>query len=83
MITQSDGFHPERLKDYVRHLYNAFGPSRLMFGSDWPVALLGGTYDEVVDLFHSVLPEGLNNHELEQIRRENAIRCYRLKDHLC
>ena len=26
---------------------DCFGPRRLMFGSDWPVALLNGTYERV------------------------------------
>ena len=26
---------------------DAFGPTRLMFGSDWPVAVLGGDYASV------------------------------------
>ncbi|MFQ4150074.1 amidohydrolase family protein [Arthrobacter sp. LAPM80] len=29
---------------------NAFGPERLMFGGDWPVSLLGGSYRETVDV---------------------------------
>jgi L-fuconolactonase len=32
----------------VRAAYDAFGPDRLVFGSDWPVALLNGTYVDVV-----------------------------------
>jgi L-fuconolactonase len=31
---------------YVRHLATCFGPKRLMWGSDWPVILLAGAYDE-------------------------------------
>jgi L-fuconolactonase len=33
------------LRPYVEHLLDIFGPSRLMFGSDWPVVLLAATYD--------------------------------------
>ena len=32
------------LEPYVSHLLSAFGPRRLMFGSDWPVATLASTY---------------------------------------
>ena len=32
------------LAPYVRHLVSAFGPQRLMWGSDWPVLNLAGDY---------------------------------------
>lgn len=34
------------LEPYVRHLAGMFGPERLMWGSDWPVILLAGSYRE-------------------------------------
>ncbi|HVZ98990.1 MAG TPA: amidohydrolase family protein [Caulobacterales bacterium] len=40
----------EALKPYVDHLMNVFGPSRLMWGSDWPVLLLAGEYPHWLDL---------------------------------
>jgi L-fuconolactonase len=33
------------LRPYVQTALEAFGPARLMFGSDWPVCLLASTYD--------------------------------------
>ncbi|WP_067169641.1 amidohydrolase family protein [Microtetraspora niveoalba] len=35
------------LRPYVDHAIEVFGPDRLMFGSDWPVALLAGDYAKV------------------------------------
>ncbi|SEM24658.1 amidohydrolase family protein [Nonomuraea pusilla] len=35
------------LRPYVEHALELFGPDRLMFGSDWPVALLAGDYAQV------------------------------------
>lgn len=35
------------LEPYVEHALKVFGPKRLMFGSDWPVALLAGDYAKV------------------------------------
>jgi len=35
---------PEVLAPYVRRLVSAFGPERLMWGSDWPVLNLAGDY---------------------------------------
>ncbi|WP_433379031.1 amidohydrolase family protein [Streptosporangium sp. CA-115845] len=37
----------EDLRPYVDHAIEAFGPDRLMFGSDWPVAVLAGDYAKV------------------------------------
>jgi L-fuconolactonase len=38
----------EDLRPVVEFAFEAFGPGRLMFGSDWPVAELGGGYAKVV-----------------------------------
>jgi L-fuconolactonase len=43
------------LRPYVREAVAAFGPDRLMFGSDWPVCLLAAGYGEV----HAALVEAL------------------------
>jgi L-fuconolactonase len=37
---------PENLRRYFDLVLEAFGPSRLMFGSDWPVCLLRASYAE-------------------------------------
>lgn len=41
-----DGQCREALAPYVRYLAERFGPERLMWGSDWPVILLAGEYEE-------------------------------------
>ena len=41
-------WQPADLVPYVDTVLEAFGPSRLMFGSDWPVCLLATDYDTVV-----------------------------------
>ena len=40
---------PEDLRPYTDTALDAFGPSRLMFGSDWPVCTLAATYGQVAD----------------------------------
>jgi L-fuconolactonase len=37
----------ERLFPFVEHVANCFGEDRLIFGSDWPVCLLAGSYGEI------------------------------------
>lgn len=39
------GWTYETLEPYGRHVIAAFGPDRVMWGSDWPVLELAGTYD--------------------------------------
>jgi L-fucono-1,5-lactonase len=36
------------LRPYADHVLDSFGPHRVMAGSDWPVCLLRGSYDEVL-----------------------------------
>jgi L-fuconolactonase len=59
-------------------VFGAFGVDRLMFGSDWPVCLLSGTYQQVYDIVHDYV----NKHAAKAERGifgENAVRAYRLK----
>lgn len=51
MVTEADwqSWRPEQLVPYVDHVRAVFGPERLIFGSDWPVCLLAGSYAEVYD----------------------------------
>jgi L-fuconolactonase len=53
MITEAAprGWKAEHLKPYVAHVLTVFGPGRLMFGSDWPVCTLAGTWKEVLAAF--------------------------------
>ena len=63
---------------YVDHIIESFTPQRLMFGSDWPVALLGtSTYSQVVQLAEA-LTQGFSKSENEQFWSKNAIRTYQI-----
>lgn len=63
---------------YLDHLVEAFGPGRLMFGSDWPVCTLAASYAEVVALASDALAVRLGQAELDAVFRANAINVYRL-----
>ncbi len=39
-----DTWTPEQLRPYLDHALTAFGPSRCLFGGDWPVVNLAGGY---------------------------------------
>jgi L-fuconolactonase len=44
---QSDRWTAADIAPYVDHALELFGPDRIMFGSDWPVAILRGGYAKV------------------------------------
>jgi L-fuconolactonase len=53
MITEANhsNWSADDLRPYVRHVLSLFDPSRLMFGSDWPVCRLAGSWKEVLAAF--------------------------------
>lgn len=52
MVTEADwgSWNPSQFKPYLDCVWQAFGPERLMIGSDWPVCLLAGSYSNVMQL---------------------------------
>ncbi len=40
---------------YIQHVVSCFGKDRIMFGSDWPVCLLGAEYQDVMDIAENAL----------------------------
>ena len=65
------------LRPYMEVALDAFGPNRLMFGSDWPVARLAVDYEPWVSLCREFIST-LSPHEREAIEGGNAFRAYRL-----
>jgi L-fuconolactonase len=53
MITEADhaNWTAEDLRPYVRHVMKLFEPERLMFGSDWPVCKLAGSWKRTLAAF--------------------------------
>ena len=80
IVTEADwkNWTPELCKPYLDTVFEAFGPQRLMFGSDWPVCLLAGTYERVTDLVREYLRQCSSDDE-EAIMGGNATRFYRIK----
>jgi L-fuconolactonase len=65
------------LRPFAEVALEAFGPDRLMFGSDWPVCLLAGTYSEVLSAAREVT-DGLSAAERAAVFGGTATRVYRL-----
>jgi predicted TIM-barrel fold metal-dependent hydrolase len=39
----------------VNHCLDAFGPDRVVFGGDWPVCLLGASYQQWVTMLRQII----------------------------
>jgi L-fuconolactonase len=77
LITRDDWDHwtVDRLRPVVDHALETFGPGRLMFGSDWPLAELAGGYRAWKDAYLE-LTDQLAPAEQASIDGENARRVY-------
>lgn len=65
------------LVPYYETALAAFGPGRLMFGSDWPVSTLSASYDQVVEAART-LTAGLSQIERDQVFSGTARWVYQL-----
>ena len=72
---RSDDWDVEVLRPYVDIVLQAFGPERLMFGSDWPVCLLMTEYARWVDAVRELLSP-LDADELDAVLYRNAAAFY-------
>ena len=79
LITEaSDSQTYDDVMPYVDHLINAFGPERLIWGSDWPVLNLAGKYNG----WHNATTAGiksLTEQDRDKIMGHNAIEFYSLR----
>ncbi|QIO31194.1 amidohydrolase family protein [Bradyrhizobium sp. 1(2017)] len=66
-----------RLFPFVAHAANCFGEDRLIFGSDWPVCLLAGSYGEIKGALEACLAR-LGPGVREKAFGVNAKAAYRL-----
>jgi len=79
LLTEGDWNHWQAsdFSDYLSVVMEAFGQDRLMFGSDWPVCLLAGSYQHVLRIVEDFI-EGLSLADKNKIMGENAHNFYRL-----
>lgn len=76
LVTEADpaSWTVDDLRPYADTVLDAFGPARLMFGSDWPVCTLAATYGEVLGAAHQLT----DAHDRTQIFEGTATRVYTL-----
>ena len=79
MVTEADmdDWSADDLAPYVAHVLGMFGYDRLMYGSDWPVCLQAGSYQQVFGAAKKTL-SSLTSEESEAVFGKNAARFYRL-----
>jgi L-fuconolactonase len=79
MITEARwaDWTPAYLRPYVNRVVDIFGTERVMYGSDWPVCLLAGSYGAVKSALEEAVPS-LSSDEWADVFGGNAIRFYEL-----
>jgi L-fuconolactonase len=77
LVTEADwtGWEVSHLRRYVDHVLEVFGPSRVLFGSDWPVCELAASYELVLDAAIA-LTGSLSDAERLAFFEHNARRTY-------
>jgi L-fuconolactonase len=81
MVTEADHqqWRPADLEPFVNVVLESFGEERVMFGGDWPVALLASSYQrwyETLEALTAHLPVAARR----KLRTENAQRFYRISN---
>lgn len=74
LITEADHQHwkAEDCRQYIMHCIHVFTEERIMYGSDWPVCLLAGSYTDVYETADSVVQEVLDESGKKKFYGKNA-----------
>ena len=78
LVTEAKAeWQADDLRRYVDHLLECFGPQRLMWGSDWPVALLASQYRGWLEAAQALIGD-LTEEEYSRVMSANALQFYKL-----
>ncbi|WP_257656551.1 amidohydrolase family protein [Parapedobacter lycopersici] len=79
LITESDltSWKTTDFDYYINHIIEVFGADRILFGSDWPVCLLAGSYRDVTALMEHAASQ-LSPAERALVWYTNAVNFYKL-----
>lgn len=81
MVTEAH-WHQWTAPDFASYLdvvFEAFGPERLMIGSDWPVCTVAGDYNAVMDIVRNYIARCTAD-QRRAVLGENCARIYRIAD---
>jgi len=70
-----EGWTLDVIRPYFQHILEHFGPNRMVYGGDWPVVLLAGSYRSWASAFESLTMD-LSKSERQSICHKNAARVY-------
>lgn len=79
LVTEADWhqWRPADLRPYLDVVFDAFGPDRLMWGSDWPVCLVAAPYERVLGTVVEYV-SALSVTERDAVLGGTAAKCYGL-----
>jgi L-fuconolactonase len=79
MVTEADWniWKPENIRPYLDVIMEAFGPERILIGSDWPVCLVAGKYSEVMQVVTDYIST-FTEKEQDLMLGGNAAKAYKL-----
>ncbi len=79
MVTEADWMHykPADFTPYLDAVLSCFGTKRVMYGSDWPVCNVAGTYKNQLGIIEQYITR-FSDSEKHLIMGENAVRFYNL-----
>lgn len=79
MVTEADwkNWKQEDFVPYIDVVIEAFGPHRIMYGSDWPVCLVAASYEQMLGIVEEYF-SSFSDSEQEMFFGGNAIRFYNL-----
>lgn len=80
MVTEGnwENWNPSDFIPYMDVVIESFGPERIMLGSDWPVCLVAGSYQSVVDLVLNYIKQCSEN-ERQKMQCDTCISFYSLR----
>ncbi|MVZ64542.1 amidohydrolase family protein [Sphingobacterium sp. DK4209] len=77
LATEADWKHwtLDHFTQYIAHVISCFGKDRVLFGSDWPVCLLAGSYEDSIRIVEDKLND-FTEAELKGFWGDNAVQFY-------
>ncbi len=67
----------DELRPYIDHVIECFGPDRILYGGDWPVSELAGSYLQWLATLDWAT-SGFSPADKRKLFRDNAVKAYRL-----
>ena len=79
VTTEADhrGWTRDQLRPYIDHVVECFGPDRILYGGDWPVSELAGSYLQWLATLDWATA-GFSPADKRKLFRDNAVKAYRL-----